>query len=96
MCILIQQVRTTNDETLDTSIPLNTADDQSVFKALERDGLKLSEWVTVPDPFEEEWPFERRHPGALYPPETSNLEDWNHALESAERLTLDCSIDFEF
>ena len=78
LCLLVQQVCTANDETLDnfTPMPLNIAKDQSVFKALESDGLVLGEWITVPDPFEEEWPFERRHPGALCPPETDELEPW--------------------
>ncbi len=78
VCILVQQVRTANLETLNnfTPISLNTAKDQSVYKALEGDGLVLGEWITVPDPFEEEWPFERRHPGAPYPPETDDLEPW--------------------
>ena len=78
MCILDQQVCTANDETLSNStpIPFNIAEDQSVFNVLESDGLRLGEWITVPDPFEEKWPFERRYPGAPYPPETDDLEPW--------------------
>ena len=32
-----------------TPIPANAVEDQKVFDASERDGLKLGEWLTVPD-----------------------------------------------
>jgi hypothetical protein len=64
------------DETLEnfTPIPFNVAEDQSIVDALESDGLKLGEWVTVPDPFQEDWPFERRYPGAPCPPEIDEAD----------------------
>ena len=76
--VFIQQVYNVDGETLDnfTPIPLDTVEDQKVFEALEKDGLKLGEWITVPDPFEEEWPYERRYPGVPFPPDIQELPPW--------------------
>ena len=70
VCILVQVEVHVKDETWDefTEIPPKSNDDE-VFTALEKDGLKLGKWVTVPDPYQEDWPFYKRHPGARCPPE---------------------------
>ena len=43
--------------------------DEKMVEALADDGLKVGEWVTVPDPFEDKWPFAKRYPGARCPPD---------------------------
>jgi hypothetical protein len=71
-CILVRRVNfNAKNETWDnfTPIPMKSPNDDKILNALESDGLKLGEWVTVPDPFEKDWPFEKRYPGARYPPE---------------------------
>jgi len=67
VCILVQVEVDVKYESWDefTEIPPKSNDDE-VFTALEKDGLKLGEWVTVPDPYQ---PFYKRHPGARCPPE---------------------------
>ena len=52
-----------------TPIPQKFPRDQELWDELNNDGLKLGEWVTVPDPFENDWPFDKRYPGARYPPD---------------------------
>ncbi len=71
ICILVRRAHFVKNETWDnfTPIPMKPAKDEDVFKWLANDGLKLGEWITVPDPFQDEWPFERRHPGATFPPD---------------------------
>ena len=63
VCILVQVEVDVKYESWDefTKIPPKSNDDK-VFTAFEKDGLKLGEWVTVPDPYEEDWPFYKRHP----------------------------------
>ena len=70
VCILVQVEVDVKDESWDefTEIPPKSNDDE-VFTAFEKDGLKFGEWVTVPDPYQEDWPFYKRHPGARCPPE---------------------------
>jgi len=69
-CILVRLTENVVDEAWDnfTTIPAKSKDDE-IFSAFESDGLKLGEWVTVPDPFGAEWPFYRRYPGVRCPPE---------------------------
>jgi len=72
ICLLVRRVNfKVKDETWNNFTPMahKPDTDDKISNALEKDGLKLGEWVTVPDPFEDEWPFEKRHPVALYPPE---------------------------
>jgi hypothetical protein len=70
-CILVRRVDGDAKETWDDFTPIQQKlpNDEEIFKALEADGLKLGEWITVPDPFEHQWPFARRYPGARCPPE---------------------------
>ncbi len=72
VCILIRRVNfNAKNETWEnfTPIPQRSPNDEKIFNALESDGLKLGEWVTVPDPFESDWPFTKRYPGSRCPPE---------------------------
>ena len=71
-CILVRRVDfDAKNESWDnfTLIPQKFPQDQELFNTLKNDGLQLGEWVTVPDPFDNDWPFERRYPGARCPPE---------------------------
>jgi len=71
ICLLVRRVDfEVKNETWEnfTSLPHKPAKDDKISNALEKDGLKLGEWVTVPDPFEDEWPFSKRYPGACCPP----------------------------
>jgi hypothetical protein len=71
-CILVRRIDfNAKNESWDdfTQIPQKFPRDQQLFDQLNDDGLKLGEWVTVPDPFDNDWPFEKRYPGARYPPE---------------------------
>jgi hypothetical protein len=72
VCVLVWRVDfNAKDETWEnfTPLPQKSPNDDKIINALESDGLKLGEWVTVPDPFEDEFPFSRRYPGARCPPE---------------------------
>jgi len=71
VCMLVRRMNfNAKDETWENFTPiLQKPGDEEIFDALESDGLKLGEWVTVPDPFESEWPFRRRYLGASCPPE---------------------------
>ena len=72
VCILVRRVHfNAENETWNEFIPIprKSPKDEEIFNALENDGLKLGEWITVPDPFEDDWPFTKRHPGARCPPE---------------------------
>ena len=73
ICLLVRRVDfNVQNETWNnnfTPLPHKPANDDNISNALESDGLKLGEWVTVPDPFEDEWPFSKRYPGARCPPE---------------------------
>jgi hypothetical protein len=72
VCLLVRRVESNvKTETWEnfTPIPQQSPEDDKIFHALESDGLKLGEWVTVPDPFESDWPFAKRYPGARCPPE---------------------------
>lgn len=42
-----------------------------IAEFLAKDGLVLGVWVTVPDPWQDKWPFARRHPGRRPAPEPS-------------------------
>ena len=70
LCILVRHVRLVNDENVKEfePIPMNLADEK-IIESLAKDGLKLGEWVTIPDPFEDEWPFAKRYPGKKCPPD---------------------------
>ncbi len=71
-CILVRRIDfNAKNESWDNFTPISQKfpSDQELFKTLEYDGLELGEWVTIPDPFENDWPFEKRYPGARYPPE---------------------------
>jgi hypothetical protein len=52
-------------ETLENFMPIvMTKKDEKLREHLFQDGLKEElEWVTVPDPFETQWPFAKRFPG---------------------------------
>lgn len=78
VCILVLHACNTDGESLDsfTQISSNTVEDRKIFDALEGDGLKLGEWITIPDPYQEDWPFHKRYPGVPCPPETDELEPW--------------------
>jgi hypothetical protein len=45
--------------------------DEELLKQLQADGLIVEDWVTVPDPWEQEWPFALRYPGQRCPPDPS-------------------------
>ncbi len=71
LCLLVRRVDfNVKDETWEsfTPLPHKPVKDDKISDPLEKDGLKLGEWITVPDPFEDEWPFWKRYPGARYPP----------------------------
>jgi len=71
VCILIRRINfNAKNETWENFTPIQQKpNDEKIFNAMESDGLKLGEWVTVPDPFESDWPFAKRYPGARCPPE---------------------------
>ena len=71
LCILVRHARLVKDENLKnfTSIPMSLPADEKIVELLAKDGLKLGEWVTIPDPFEDECPFVKRYPGKRCPPD---------------------------
>ncbi len=71
VCILVRRAHFTRNDTWGnfTEIPIKSPGDQDMVEWLKRDGLKLGDWVTIPDPFEDEWPFARRYPGSRCPPD---------------------------
>ncbi len=72
VCLLVRRVNlNTKNETWNnfTPVPKKSPEDDDIFNTLGNDGLKLGEWITVPDPFEKDWPFAKRYPGARCPPE---------------------------
>ena len=48
--------------------------DREIFERCKADGLHLGEWITVPDPWESDWPFAKRHPGKRCPPDLKLVE----------------------
>jgi len=70
VCILVRQVQfNIKNETWDTFSSIPEKPHDGIVDWLERDGLKLGEWVTIPEPFEEVWPFRSRHLGKRCPPD---------------------------
>jgi hypothetical protein len=58
-------------ETLENFASIDmTEDDKKLRELLRQDGLEEElQWLTVPDPFESEWPFAKRHPGKRCAPD---------------------------
>jgi len=71
VCLLVRRVNfNAKNETWNNFTPMpKKSQDDDFFNILGSDGLKLGEWITVPDPFEKDWPFAKRYPGARCPPE---------------------------
>ncbi|KAF9457633.1 hypothetical protein BDZ94DRAFT_1240602 [Collybia nuda] len=66
ICLLTRRFQHVEDETWDKFKPIQMSTEDVRFrKLLEDDGLVGElEWITVPDPFEEDWPFHKRYPGS--------------------------------
>lgn len=69
-CVLVCRLNRNSKETWNKFQILEERDkDIELRKKLALDGLEVGEWVTIPDPLEDEWPFARRHPGKRCPPD---------------------------
>lgn len=56
--------------------------DRVLSDNLVADGLALGPWITIADPGEVEWPFEKRHPGQSFPSDPTLV-----AMEERRRNT---------
>jgi len=76
VCILVRRFnRNAKNEIWENFTPIQqkSPNDDEIFNAMESDGLKLGEWVTVSDSFESDWPFAKRYPGPEHDPFKTGL-----------------------
>ncbi|KAJ7802417.1 hypothetical protein B0H14DRAFT_2892274, partial [Mycena olivaceomarginata] len=63
-CLLIGRIYRASTETWKKYDELEERpQDVARREAMVADGLELGQWLTVPDPWQDEWPFYVRHPG---------------------------------
>lgn len=63
-CLLIGRIYRASTETWKKYDELEQRpQDVARLEAMVADGLELDQWMTVPDPWQDEWPFYVRHPG---------------------------------
>ena len=73
-CLLIGRIYRASTETWKKYEELEERpQDVARREAMVADGLELGQWLTVPDPWQDEWPFNVRHPGKRPAPEDLSL-----------------------
>ncbi|KAE9408936.1 hypothetical protein BT96DRAFT_913621, partial [Gymnopus androsaceus JB14] len=84
VCFLISRLYRTSTETWKKFDPLSMRDeDKELFARCKEDGLLLGEWITIPDPWEDDWPFAKRYPGRRCPPDP-DIEEIEERTKKAE------------
>lgn len=70
VCFIVSRLYRCKTETLYNYDKLQMRDqDRQLHDELVQDGLLLGDWITIPDPWEDDWPFAKRHPNRRCPPD---------------------------
>ncbi|KIK57847.1 hypothetical protein GYMLUDRAFT_246508 [Collybiopsis luxurians FD-317 M1] len=70
VCFLVSRLYRSSTDTWNNYKGLDMREqDHALFERVTHDGLALGEWITIADPWEDDWPFYKRHPGKRCPPD---------------------------